>query len=984
MTTRIASAVVRPRPLPSFRARVAPAPARRDDRARGDVRARRHARRASLGSRQPHYDGERAPFDDDDDDRPLWFDDASSTWRRRDDLDESDATIARALGGDGAAWTRAVVESAHLAEVPDDDALDAAAAANVRVAGGEAERRARVLTVTLRTLDGDARVLPILACATVEEEEEEEEEEDDDDDEDEVLKERRSPRERGRMGTSHDEDDDDDGGCQNPNPRRRRDDRGDDDELAQDDDYNDAYLKDVDPGLIRFTPRDRRERWKRAVKKGAEDVRADASADGVSTRDALTLCYRYLKNCLTQTSHVAAGRHARYRDRDVKRRVGSGSPRGDFGERGGLTGLPARYMSSPIDIPGRRRRGGGGAGLGFHERRHRGDLLDPALDGPVDDVFDAWQLANDPRPSYGRPADVAPWLRNAFRDDVETLNACLHDVTCSDAIVFAHEALPPLRALDVEPEEVEELLSQIEADAAAACVKITSGSGPALYRARLHGARRARVGARDGFDGAVERVREIELDLDDAWPRPPKSRPRPSSSSSSSFSADSRRRRRRRRRGLEDVVAICAAMKRGVPIYIASDVVDARSFSANGYRSSFHGGRVGVARRARRASAPGSSAAPGRERHDDDATFGFRSPLTGYSYYTPANADEHDPDVFSEFVRFFVLECEKPFGTSPFIVEFGASGAVGNIRRAGAGGRSVSPPGILRCVLSYCIQKFFTHRSVSTFDRVPFQLTGELFLYGTPLSRALLVGPIAFFLLVSHLWREWQRRWHGFASGGPSLGAQTGKHGAAAARAAARARSPLLDRRVLDPAVADVARLHVALFRRALIERARDDPTNAHALIADALGEEGAKRVDADAGEVFRRLRARVVAEADGGGGASVSASARAIAVIKRDIDRAVCTPAQLQGMRVDDAPSSAIEASATTAIEERWIEHGAAARRLGEMNARLFDHAFVFSEEIWGVAEEEEEEEEEEDGDDEDARGAGVDDARGEMGALP
>ena len=88
MTTTIASAVVRPRPLPSFRARVAPAPARRDDRARGDVRARRHARRASLGSRQPHYDGERAPFDDDDDDRPLWFDDASSTWRRRDDLDE--------------------------------------------------------------------------------------------------------------------------------------------------------------------------------------------------------------------------------------------------------------------------------------------------------------------------------------------------------------------------------------------------------------------------------------------------------------------------------------------------------------------------------------------------------------------------------------------------------------------------------------------------------------------------------------------------------------------------------------------------------------------------------------------------------------------------------------------------------------------------------------------------------------------------------
>ena len=31
------------------------------------------------------------------------------------------------------------------------------------------------------------------------------------------------------------------------------------------------------------------------------------------------------------------------------------------------------------------------------------------------------------------------------------------------------------------------------------------------------------------------------------------------------------------------------------------------------------------------------------------------------------------------------------------------------------------------------IQKFFTHRPVSTFDRVPFQLTGELFLYGMAL-----------------------------------------------------------------------------------------------------------------------------------------------------------------------------------------------------------------------------------------------------------
>jgi hypothetical protein len=34
------------------------------------------------------------------------------------------------------------------------------------------------------------------------------------------------------------------------------------------------------------------------------------------------------------------------------------------------------------------------------------------------------------------------------------------------------------------------------------------------------------------------------------------------------------------------------------------------------------------------------------------------------------------------------------------------------------------------------IQTFFTHRPVSTLDRVHFQLTGEPFLYGMPLSAA--------------------------------------------------------------------------------------------------------------------------------------------------------------------------------------------------------------------------------------------------------
>jgi hypothetical protein len=36
---------------------------------------------------------------------------------------------------------------------------------------------------------------------------------------------------------------------------------------------------------------------------------------------------------------------------------------------------------------------------------------------------------------------------------------------------------------------------------------------------------------------------------------------------------------------------------------------------------------------------------------------------------------------------------------------------------------------------------------------------------------------MAFFLLIVHFWKTWQRRWHGFKAPPPSLATQTGKHG---------------------------------------------------------------------------------------------------------------------------------------------------------------------------------------------------------------
>ena len=59
----------------------------------------------------------------------------------------------------------------------------------------------------------------------------------------------------------------------------------------------------------------------------------------------------------------------------------------------------------------------------------------------------------------------------------------------------------------------------------------------------------------------------------------------------------------------------------------------------------------------------------------------------------------------------------------------------GVVRRDGARGDETARARLrVRVYQARSIQKFFTHRPVSTFDRIPFQLTDELFLYGMALS----------------------------------------------------------------------------------------------------------------------------------------------------------------------------------------------------------------------------------------------------------
>jgi hypothetical protein len=75
---------------------------------------------------------------------------------------------------------------------------------------------------------------------------------------------------------------------------------------------------------------------------------------------------------------------------------------------------------------------------------------------------------------------------------------------------------------------------------------------------------------------------------------------------------------------------------------------------------------------------------------------------------------------------------------APVPVDVSSSATLSGDGEKGAPPKLAKPcaDGIARSHQVRSIQKFFTHSSVSTFDRVPFQLTDELFLYGMALSRS--------------------------------------------------------------------------------------------------------------------------------------------------------------------------------------------------------------------------------------------------------
>jgi hypothetical protein len=766
--------------------------------------------------------------------------------------------LLRHVGRDeGEGWVRAIVEDVQLDDVPDLEGTTP----NYRAARG-ANATARVLTATLRTVgDGEERVLPIVASA--------------------------AGHEANSVSGAHAED---------------------------------HTLAAPEHGVLRFLPHQHIDAHARDGTFGTPRTPGTLGTLGTLqkarvARDALELCHEYLRNCLRRGKHPDV---LRARRRRTVRAVPAGtSARAAHHHRAGskLTG----WEKDGERHAARRHVGYGSdrSGLGMHQ-----DFPDDDDDFHDDFYFGRRADPEDPygfdpldRATLGEDANGAthtafPFLRDDFR---ARANRCFYGYEVSDPPLPLSP--PPLADLELTPRVVEDLITRSDADAEPAYVTVTatgrsSDAAPPFYRVRVYG--RWPRGA-NGSRGASSLVCEIALNLDD-WledepsPTPPERRidaneessaieipPRESMSGSHGARKSAPTPscpRRRRTRGVEDVLALCVSLKRGVPIYVAQDVVDRFSVHPLGWRSSFHPSRADRARvdRDRR-----------RRRRVNDASTG-----SSYRLHTPRDSDPDDPDLFDAFARFFVEERNRPGSTT--VVAYGEHTrgnlrAVGYAPRDGAGGM-------------------------------------------TRVARLFLLGPVAFFCLVAHAWTEWRRRWHGFPRR-PNLAAQTGKHGNLARAAHMRATLPdVVARRRLDCVVSQRLSLAVAIRVAKLRSDAAEEPNHADLVLAVVL-EDLFRGADPDATRLVHSMRRRIATEAkerwesnSDSNSRSDSDSRSDLDRIAREIDERSCTPAEL---RAETTPSVALEGLERAVEEERWSDAATFRDALREMNARSVDHRSVF-----------------------------------------
>ena len=488
---------------------------------------------------------------------------------------------------EGEGWVRAIVEDVQLDDVPDLEGTTQ----NYRAARG-ANATARVLTATLRTVgDGEERVLPIVASGPV------------------VDADATARREANSVSGAHTED---------------------------------HTLAAPERGVLRFLPHQHIDAHAHGGTFGTFGTLPNARV----TRDALELCHEYLCHCLRRGKHPDV---LRQRRRRTVRAIPAGTrARAPHHHRAGSnpTGLST---SEETRVPRRHvAYGSDRSGLGMHQDfPDDDDYFGDDYFGRRDNPEDPYGIDPSDRATIGEDAnDATPVAFPFLRDDFRAREPMFLRVRGIQPAPPALASAPRGPGVDTPGRRGSD-----RAVGRRRRTRVRHRHGDGTFERRRSAVlsregvrqvaeRRARrvVGLRDalGLDDwlgdeptptLTPRERRIDIDVSSAIE---------TSSSSSIIDSDGERRiapmssspGRRRIRGVEDILALCASLKRGVR-FTSRDVVDRFSVHPLGWRSSFHPSRADLERvdRDRR-----------RRRSVDDASAG-----SAYRLHTPRNSDPTIP-----------------------------------------------------------------------------------------------------------------------------------------------------------------------------------------------------------------------------------------------------------------------------------------------------------------------------------------------------
>ena len=821
-------------------------------------------------------------------------------------------------------WIRVVVDSVLLDDAPFEppgDAASARASENFRSAGGESRETVRVLTAVLRTVtDGRDRLFPLVASALVEPA-------------DGAIE----PEPESEGARVHEDDE-----------RRERPERP---ERSVPEKIAFRHVFAPPPRAPRPTSR-----APPSVRDG--DVQSESSSASLASRrwppasapprhDPLEMCFEYLNNCL--------------RPAKKKNKKRSASQNRETNERD--------VVSSPFTAYG-----GDRSGSGMHQ-----------------------DVDYDVGASFSEPLSREPKSEKQRRpDSLEDIRRHLERCAAEDALFFG-ESSPPASIsavgddflspsddqVTVEPRDVDDVMDALEDRFESAYLVVDAsangagrgGHGPSVSAsARL--AATLYATPRD-FSEASRASDRLSDDVSDASFSPRAVRFETadwleSGASGSRFDASHQTDEFEFESeivGLESFLALCAATRRNVPMFVSRDVADAVGLAPDAWRPSFRSarrmrdspmlsGREHATKRGVELSV--------RQRHStfDDAGRG--------SFY-----DDDDANAIGRVTRAFEAFLRG-------VAESVAEDPDADFRRDAAESPNASPSLIEKNARGVPLAR---SDSASHASRA---IRGRL-----DLGEALLGGPVVFFRAAARAWAEWYRKAarkenerfgregnalageeeNGFASRGrgdyfsvsgrarrakeasppPSADALrllTGKRGDLAANALLRSRGRVgsvtaLDRRSMDCVAAQRMTVAAATRRMRFLRDVADAPAPNH-VAAATLRRAAVLDADPDAKALVESWARRVARAASDAEKDACAEEARAleetVAASAAEVDECVfATPSRADGGSLFFSPGRAVASLELAVAEDRWADAARWRDALRRVNGRCADHEAVF-----------------------------------------